>query len=119
MYKIAKFNSELRTGIDEVLKQFSIAITLAIGAWLGTGAPPAQAAPCLIVTLTGTTGGPPVINGLAGVGTLVRYGDDANNCGALNLQFDSGRDTAMRLSQLGVTPGCRATIKMRGQRQSR
>jgi ribonuclease Z len=104
-YKTAKFNSELRSGIAEVLQQFSIAMTLAVAAWLGTGAPPAQAAPCLIVTLTGTTGGPPVINGLAGAGTLVRYGDDADNCGALNLQFDSGRDTAMRLSQLGVTPG--------------
>ena len=86
-------------------KQFSVAIMLAVGAWLGAGAPPAQTAPCLIVTLTGTTGGPPVINGLAGAGTLVRYGDDADNCGAMNLQFDSGRDTAMRLSQAGVTPG--------------
>src|SRR5271156_1511434 len=91
MRKIARFNSEPQTGIDQVLKPFSIAIMLVIGAWLGTGALPAQAAPCLIVTLTGTTGGPPVINGLTGAGTLVRYGNDANNCGAVNLQFDSGR----------------------------
>src|ERR1700733_1826143 len=87
------------------LKTLSIALALVSGVWLGVAAAAAQAAPCLIVTLTGTTGGPPVINGLAGAGTLVRYGDDANNCGAVNLQFDSGRDTAMRLSQLGVTPG--------------
>ena len=105
MCKTAKFNSGPQTGIDQVLKPFSIAIMLVIGAWLGTGALPAQAAPCLIVTLTGTTGGPPVINGLTGAGTLVRYGNDANNCGAVNLQFDSGRDTALRLSQLGVRPG--------------
>jgi ribonuclease Z len=68
-------------------------------------APSAQAAPCLIVTLTGTMGGPPEFNGLAGPGTLVRYGDDANNCSALKMQFDAGRGTTMRLSQLGVTPG--------------
>ena len=65
----------------------------------------AQAAPCLIVTLTGTQGGPPVVNGLAGAGTLVRYGDDANNCSAVKLQFDAGRGTNMRLSQVGVPPG--------------
>lgn len=64
----------------------------------------AGAAPCLMVTLTGTMGGPPEFNGLAGPGTLVRYGDDANNCGALKLQFDAGRGTTLRLSQLGVTP---------------
>lgn len=65
---------------------------------------PAEAAPCLTVTLTGTMGGPPEFNGLAGPGTLVRYGDDANNCNALRLQFDAGRGTTLRLSQLGVTP---------------
>jgi len=64
----------------------------------------AQAAPCLIVTLTGTQGGPTVFNGQAGAGTLVRYGDDSNNCGALKLQFDAGRGTNMRLSQIGVSP---------------
>ena len=67
--------------------------------------PTAQAAPCLIVTLTGTQSGPPAFNGLAGPGTLVRYGDDANNCGAVKLQFDAGRGTNMRLSQVGVPPG--------------
>jgi ribonuclease Z len=69
------------------------------------GVPTAEAAPCLIVTLTGTQGGPPIFNGIAGPGTLVRYGDDANNCGAVKLQFDAGRGTNMRLSQVGVLPG--------------
>lgn len=61
----------------------------------------AEAAPCLLVTLTGTDG-PPPFNGVAGPGTLVRYGDDSNNCGTLLLQFDAGRGTLMRLSQIGV-----------------
>ena len=62
------------------------------------------AAPCLIVTLTGTQGGPSAYNGLAGSGTLVRYGDDSNHCNAVRLQFDAGRGTSMRLSQLELTP---------------
>ena len=32
------------------------------------------------------------------------YGDDGNNCGAVKLQFDTGRGTTMRLSQLGLEP---------------
>ena len=64
----------------------------------------AEAAPCLIVTLTGTQSGPSVFNGQAGAGTLVRYGDDSNDCAALKLQFDAGRGTNMRLSQIDVTP---------------
>ena len=64
-------------------------------------APTAQAAPCLVVTLTGTSG-PPPYNGLAGPGTLVRYGDDANDCRSVLMQFDAGRGTLMRLSQVGV-----------------
>ncbi|AMN39887.1 MBL fold metallo-hydrolase [Rhodoplanes sp. Z2-YC6860] len=56
----------------------------------------------LTVTLTGTAGGPAVFNGLAGSGTLVRYGGDGRD--PLNLQFDAGRGTTMRLSQLGVPP---------------
>jgi ribonuclease Z len=64
----------------------------------------ANAAPCLTVTLTGTMGGPPEYNGLAGPGTLVRYGDDTNNCSAVKMQFDAGRGTTMRLSQLGIIP---------------
>jgi len=38
----------------------------------------AHAAPCMIVTLTGTQGGPSAYGGLAGAGTLVRYGDDSD-----------------------------------------
>ena len=53
----------------------------------------AQADPCLIVTLTGSMGGPPTFNGLAGPGTLVQYGDISNNCNAVKLQFDAGRGT--------------------------
>jgi ribonuclease Z len=66
--------------------------------------PTAQAAPCLIVTLTGTQSGPAVFNGQAGAGTLIRVGDDSNDCGAVKLQFDAGRGTNMRLSQLDVSP---------------
>jgi ribonuclease Z len=57
------------------------------------------------VTLTGTQGGPGAFNGLAGPGTLLRYGDDGNNCGAVTLQFDAGRGTTMRLALLGLTVG--------------
>jgi ribonuclease Z len=56
----------------------------------------------LTVTLTGTQGGPPAFNGLAGPGTLVRY--DRGAGGILSLQFDAGRGTTMRLSQLGLFP---------------
>jgi len=65
----------------------------------------AQAAPCMVVTLTGTQGGPPVFNGQAGSGTLVQYGDDENNCSAVNLQFDTGRGTTQQLSKLKVPVG--------------
>jgi ribonuclease Z len=54
--------------------------------------------------LTGTQSGPPIFKGNAGAGTLVRYGDDADNCGAVKMQFDAGRGTLLRLSQLDVTP---------------
>jgi ribonuclease Z len=86
------------------MKRLSITMACVGCVWLAVGVPTAQAAPCLIVTLTGTQGGPPAFNGLAGPGTLVRYGDDANDCGAVKLQFDAGRGTTMRLSQLGVGP---------------
>jgi ribonuclease Z len=77
------------------MNQFSIA---------SAAVPTAQAAPSLTVTLTGTGPGPAAFKGLAGSGTLVRYGDDGNNYGAVKLQFDAGRGTTMRLSQLGVEP---------------
>ena len=56
-------------------------VALVAVSWLAV-ATTADAAPCLIVTLTGTQGGPQSFNGLAGAGTLVRYGDDANGCAA-------------------------------------
>src|SRR6266850_6235182 len=86
------------------MKRFSIAIALVGGMWFIAAVPTAQAAPCLIVTLTGTQAGPSVFNGQAGAGTLVRYGDDGNDCGTIKLQFDAGRGTNMRLSQIGVSP---------------
>jgi ribonuclease Z len=85
--------------------QFSIAIALVSSIWLSAADSTANAAPCLVVTLTGTQGGPEAFNGLAGAGTLVSYGDDGNSCGAVKLQFDAGRGTNMRLSQIGVEPG--------------
>jgi len=84
------------------MKQFSIAMALVGTIWVSAAVSTAEAAPCLIVTLTGTQGGPPAFNGLAGPGTLLRYGDDSNDCGAVKLQFDAGRGTTMRLSQLRV-----------------
>jgi ribonuclease Z len=86
------------------MKRFSLAIALVVGMRFAAPVPMAEAAPCLIVTLTGTQAGPSVFNGQAGAGTLVRYGDDGNNCGAVKLQFDTGRGTNMRLSQIDVNP---------------
>jgi ribonuclease Z len=82
-------------------RNFAAAIGAMVLAALTTTA---RAAPCLVVTLTGTQGGPTVFSGQAGAGTLVSYGDDSNNCGAVKLQFDAGRGTTMRLSQINVTP---------------
>lgn len=65
-------------------------------------APDAQAAPCMIVTITGAQGGPQAYRGQAGPGAFVRYGDDDDNCSAVRLQFDAGRGTLLRLSQLNV-----------------
>jgi ribonuclease Z len=85
------------------MKRFVLVTALA-GAGSLMGGVAANAAPCMIVTLTGTMGGPPEYNGLAGPGTLLRYGDDINDCGAVKMQFDTGRGTTMRLSQLRVFP---------------
>lgn len=63
------------------------------------------AAPCLQITLTGTQGGPPAFNGLAGSGTLVQYGESDNQCADVNLQFDSGRGTNQQLSKLRMPVG--------------
>jgi ribonuclease Z len=82
----------------------NLAMAIAAGIIITLAAPVAVAAPCMIVTLTGTQSGPPIYNGVAGAGTLIRYGDDSNNCAAIRLQFDAGRGTNLRLSQLGVLP---------------
>src|SRR6186997_3288573 len=79
-------------------------LLLAAAALLSVAAP-AAAAPCLTVTITGAQGGPQAYQGQAGPGTLVRYGDDADNCSAVRLQFDAGRGTLLRLSQLKVLSG--------------
>jgi ribonuclease Z len=76
-------------------------LLLAAAALLSVAAP-AAAAPCLTVTITGAQGGPQAYQGQAGPGTLIRYGDDADNCSAVRLQFDTGRGTLLRLSQLDV-----------------
>ena len=72
--------------------------------WITAVAPPAEAAPCLLITLTGTQSGPATFNGQAGAGTLISFGDDSNDCGTVKLLVDAGRGTNMRLSQLNVTP---------------
>src|SRR5689334_11416125 len=86
---------------EAMSKVMSIAAFLlaALGALIA--APTAQAAPCMVVTLTGTSG-PPPYNGLAGPGTFVRYGEDANDCRSVLMQFDAGRGTLMRLSQIDI-----------------
>jgi ribonuclease Z len=65
----------------------------------------AFAGSCLSVTITGVQGGPPVFKGQAGAGTLVQYGTEENKCGDVRLQFDTGRGTTQRLSQIGVPVG--------------
>jgi ribonuclease Z len=86
------------------MKRFAFATAFIASVWLLNSAPEADAAPCMIVTLTGTMGGPPEYNGLAGPGTLVSYGEDANDCSVVKMQFDAGRGTVMRLSQLNIPP---------------
>jgi ribonuclease Z len=85
------------------MRRFSIAIVILGSMWFAATVPIAEAAPCLMVTLTGTQSGPSVFNGQAGAGTLVRYGDDSNDCGVIKMQFDAGRGTNMRLSQINVS----------------
>src|SRR5262245_38029393 len=51
------------------MKGYSLVVTgLIAGTWLMTSGLIADAAPCLIVTLTGTQGGPQSFNGLAAAG---------------------------------------------------
>lgn len=65
----------------------------------------AAAENCLEVTLTGTQGGPPVFQGQAGAGTLVRFGTTENACSDVVLQFDAGRGTTQQLSKARVPVG--------------
>jgi ribonuclease Z len=84
------------------MRLFDIRLAAASAALFVLTSPQAYAAPCLTVTITGAQGGPQAYQGQAGPGTLVRFGDDANNCNAVRLQFDVGRSTILRLSQLGI-----------------
>lgn len=77
-------------------------LTVALAELVLGVATPAAASPCMTVTITGAQGGPQAYQGQAGPGTLIRYGDDADNCNAVRLQFDAGRGTLLRLSQLNV-----------------
>lgn len=79
-----------------------IAMMFATGAALLAATSASQAAPCLTVSVTGSQGGPQAYQGQAGPGTLIRYGDDSDNCSAVRLQFDAGRGTLLRLSQINV-----------------
>ncbi len=83
---------------------WSIHLALAGALTIAAGAT-AQASPCLEVIVTGAQGGPQAYKGQAGPGTFVRYGDDANGCNAVRLQFDAGRGTLLRLSQIGTPSG--------------
>jgi ribonuclease Z len=87
------------------MQRFFLAVALIAATWLAAVPSPAQAAPCLLVTLTGTMSGPVLLNGVAGAGTLVRYGDDSSDCSTVKLQFDAGRGTALRLSQVDLDVG--------------
>src|SRR5882672_2553600 len=98
------------------MKRFSIAIALVGGMWFAAPVPMAGAAPCLVVTLTGTQSGPSVFNGQAGAGTLVRYGDDSNDCAAMMLRwYFKGPKidivcSSDATSVLGVTNSCRKYV---------
>ena len=75
------------------MRHFILPTSLLAAIWLLLPLP-AQSAPCLLVTLTGTMSGPALRNGVAGAGTLVRYGDDSADCGTLKLQFDDVHSAA-------------------------
>ncbi len=68
-------------------RRWLLTLAVLVSAWLA--ASPATAAPCLVVTLTGTMSGPVLLDG----------------CSAVALQFDAGRGTSLRLSQAGVDVG--------------
>jgi ribonuclease Z len=84
------------------MRNWPIALISALG-FAALTIPSAQAAPCLTVTITGSVGGPQAYQGNANAGTLISYGDDTNNCSETRLQFDTGRGTLQRLSQIPIT----------------
>lgn len=90
--------------MNNIIKASMMAAAIVSGA-MSISVQSADAAPCLKVTLTGTQGGPPVFKGQAGAGTLVQFGDETDNCGAIKLQFDAGRGTTQQLSQVAVPVG--------------
>jgi len=102
--KIARLTHLTKRRKEKHVKVLLKAMLFVAIVWSASDTAIARGAPCLLVTLTGTQAGPTVFNGQAGAGTLVRYGDDGNYCGAVKLQFDTGRGTNMRLSQIGVSP---------------
>jgi ribonuclease Z len=104
-YPAFTFLPSHRTREEKLVIGRALAIAAITALGMISAAPIAYAAPCLVVTLTGTKGGPNVFEGLAGPGTLVTYGDDNNNCRSVLLQFDVGRGTTMRLSQIDVSIG--------------
>jgi ribonuclease Z len=73
------------------MKRFFVTTAVVGGIWITAVAPPAEAAPCLLITLTGTQSGPATFNGQAGAGTLISFGDDSNDCGTVKLLVDAGR----------------------------
>ena len=62
-------------------------------------APPAPETPCAQTYLTGV-GGPPPHLGKAQSGVFFQYGTIGNGCDSVRLQFDAGRGTLLRLSQI-------------------
>ncbi|TCL10104.1 ribonuclease Z [Shimia isoporae] len=88
------------------MKQFKkIAIGMLCGLGFSGVASMGSAASCLEIVLTGVQGGPPVFQGQAGAGTLVKYGSEENGCSDVLLQFDAGRGTTQQLSKIGVPVG--------------
>jgi len=90
---------------EDKMKSTALKIAGLAALLTATSMGPALAAACMKVTLTGTQGGPPVFKGQAGAGTLVQFGNDENKCGAVKLQFDTGRGTTQSLSKAGVPVG--------------
>jgi hypothetical protein len=56
------------------MKCFSVAIAVVGALWIKAIVPAAEAAPCLLSTLTGVQSGPATFDGQAGAGTLISFG---------------------------------------------